>query len=807
MRLTLLVVLLLGSLTVTMSQASQPLIPQPQALAPGDGSFTFTADTRVLVQIGESELGQRADLLLELIRQGSGLPLAVEEAEMPAPNALFLGRLPSEAGPEAYTLDILHDGVVLRAGGPDGLTWGLQTLRQLLPAALESPLASLAPDPGRADGQLRPLPADCRYPENNLRPTPAAPKRVAGEATVTDWTVPCVRITDQPRFGWRGVLLDCARHFMDIAAIERLIDLMSLHKLNVLHWHLTEDQGWRLEIKAYPKLTEVSAWREDHDGVRYGGYYTQDDARHIVAYAAARGITVVPEIEMPGHTQAVLAAYPELGCVGEPLDVQNCWGVWPDVFCAGGEEAFTFLETVLEEVLDIFPSEFIHVGGDECPKDRWKECPRCYERIAANGLTGENELQSWFIQRMERWLDAHGRRLIGWDEILEGGLAPGATVQSWRGFEGAVAAARQGHDTVVSPTSHAYFDYDMGTTDLATVYAYDPVPPELTDDEERHVLGGEMNLWTEYAPQAVMDERLFPRLCAMSEVLWSARPIRAELAGRDVKDPREVGRDFTDFWQRLLGHYQRLDRLGVQRADEGRPVTMSAAWDEDRLGWLLAWDSDKRRPRGKARVIIDAEGQQHEQPAKGTGFRQDPGVVQATLMVKGEQFGAPRRLELLSNLALGRPVSHEPETSERYQPKVDLPVTSGMMPDGDYRDGRWLAWEGMDGQATVDLGSTQTINGAAAVCMHAGGRLIYSPEVVKVTVSIDGKQWTDLGQATWRLPPEVMARTLRTYRVDTEEPVPARYVRFELQTRQEVPVWPWAAKYPPWIFLGQLMVY
>ena len=368
-----------------------------------------------------------------------------------------------------------------------------------------------------------------------------------------------------------------------------------------------------------------------------------------------------------------------------------------------------------------------------------------------------------------------------------------------------MAAAKQGHDTVVSPTSHAYFDYDIGGTDMIEVYAYEPVPAELNDDEARHVLGGEMNLWTEYAPQITHDERLFPRLCSMAEVLWSPAPPFADKGGRDVSDPAVVGRDLADYWRRLSGHYERLDRLGVRRAGGGRPITLTAAWDRQRDGWLLAWDVG-RRPPGAAEVRVSAGGQVYKQDEEGTGFRRESGRLSAQLWVDERPFGAPQELTLAKNLALGAEVSVEPDPAKKYTPTVDAPVTDGVLPDGDYRDGRWLAWEGPDGLVTLDLGTTREVSAASAICLHAGGRLIYSPEMVTFEVSRDGNEWTELGSDTWRLPPEVMARVLRTYRAEVAEPLKARYVRVTLQQRRELPDWPWYHENEPWIFLGQIFV-
>jgi hexosaminidase len=358
-------------------------------------------------------------------------------------------------------------------------------------------------------------------------------------------SLPCLEIRDAPRFPWRGLMLDCCRHFMDPDYVKATIDRIALHGLNRFHWHLTEDQGWRLEIPSRPRLTTVGAVRAGG----HGGFYTADAVREVVAYAAARHVTVVPEIEMPGHCRAALAAYPELSCRREPLPVETGWGVFEDVYCAGDDAVFDFLFEVLEETLALFPSPWIHVGGDEVPRDRWRECPRCLKRVDDAGLDGVDALQSWFLRRVEAWLAERGRTLVGWDEILEGGLPPRAIVQSWRGFEGAQAAARAGHASIVSPTSHAYFDYPLERIDLERVYGFEPVPEGV---DPARVLGGEANMWTERAPRDVVDARIWPRLLAMAERLW-------------VPGER---RDFDAFRARVAHHYARLDALGVAYGEE-----------------------------------------------------------------------------------------------------------------------------------------------------------------------------------------------------------------------------------------------
>lgn len=387
----------------------------------------------------------------------------------------------------------------------------------------------------------------------------------------SDGQIPCCEIIDSPRFRWRGLMLDVSRHFFTKDEVKRFLDLMAMHKLNRFHWHLVDDQGWRIEIKKYPRLVEIGAWRNEigfgldsksstaygPDG-RYGGYYTQEDIREVVAYAKSRQIAIVPEIEMPGHSTAALHAYPQFSCSGEGHDVNIGAGVHTGVYCAGNEQTFEFLEDILSEVLDLFPGEFIHIGGDEVPKKNWKECPKCQARMKEMGLKNEEELQSYFIKRIGAFINSKGRRLIGWDEILEGGLAQGAAVMSWRGVDGGIAAANAGHDVVMSPTSHAYFDYLQeqvgepkgigGFLPLERVYSFEPLPDDIAPDRTKHVLGAQANLWTEYVPSFKhVEYMVWPRAAAMAEVAWS--------------DPKQ--RDYADFLQRMRTHAKRLDAMDV----------------------------------------------------------------------------------------------------------------------------------------------------------------------------------------------------------------------------------------------------
>ncbi|MDX2728470.1 MULTISPECIES: beta-N-acetylhexosaminidase [Streptomyces] len=475
---------------------------------------------------------------------GLSLPPGAEGKD----NTVLL-RIDPALEPEGYRLSTgTGQSVVITGGSPAGVFWGAQTLRQLL-----------GPEAFR------------RAPVSD-----GVPARV-----------PSTDIEDRPRFSWRGMMLDVSRHFLPKDDVLRYLDLLAAHKLNVFHFHLTDDQGWRVEIKRYPKLTEVGSWRsrtkhghrasELWDETPYGGHYTQDDIREIVAYAAERHIRVVPEIDIPGHSQAAISAYPELGNTDvidtTTLSVWDTWGVSPNVL-APTDNTLRFFEGVFEELLDLFPaatSPFIHIGGDECLKDQWKESPTAQARIGELGLADEDELQSWFIRHFDRWLTARGRRLIGWDEILEGGLPDGAAVSSWRGYAGGIAAAEAGHDVVMCPEQQVYLDHrqDGGPDEpmpigyvrtLEDVFRFDPVPPGLTEEAAGHILGTQANVWTEVMQnRSRVDYQVFPRLVAFAEVAWSALPAPAD-------------RDFADFERRMTAHYARLDALGVEYRPPGGPL-------------------------------------------------------------------------------------------------------------------------------------------------------------------------------------------------------------------------------------------
>tara|TARA_R110002020_G_scaffold475970_1_gene715102 strand:+ start:13666 stop:15351 length:1686 start_codon:yes stop_codon:yes gene_type:complete len=524
------------------------IIPKPVELVPDMGQFHLTKETTLTA---DPQLSQEATYLKELLKDVTGKDIKIVDEANFSDRLITLQLDDTIENKEGYKLLVNPESVTIVAKDGSGIFYGLQSLRQLINDDKE--------------------------------------------------TIPAVAITDYPRYGYRGMHLDVSRHFFPVDFVKKYIDLIALHKMNTFHWHLTEDQGWRIEIKQYPKLTEVGGFRNgtivghnpgtENDQQEYGGFYTQDEIKDVVKYAQSRHVTIIPEIELPGHSSAAIAAYPYLSCFpdektvvdndmmskkgrelqqnGTPKIVQETWGVFDDVYCAGKEETFTFLENVLTEVMELFPSHYIHIGGDESPKANWERCPNCQKRIADNNLQDEHELQSYFIQRIEKFANTKGKSIIGWDEILEGGLAPNATVMSWRGIEGGIAAAKQRHDVIMTPGDFCYFDKYQANPDdeplaiggflpLEKVYGYEPTPEELTNEEAQHILGAQANVWTEYMDsEDYVEYMILPRMTALAEVVWSPKN----------------SRDFSDFSRRLTDFEKMYTYFDVNYAKKTIPET------------------------------------------------------------------------------------------------------------------------------------------------------------------------------------------------------------------------------------------
>ncbi|MGE4333740.1 MAG: family 20 glycosylhydrolase [Macellibacteroides sp.] len=495
------------------------VIPKPLSLVQNEGSFKVTKSTKFYASTPEAKT--IATFFASKIESSTGYDLAISEEEVSSNAIALLIDNSLEVNDEGYTLDATDKLVSIKAKTAKGLFYGMQTLMQLLPAEIESTTV------------------------------------VNGIA----WTLPCVTIKDEPRFAYRGIMLDPCRHFIPVENIKKQLDVLALFKINQFHWHLTEDQGWRIEIKKYPKLTEIGSKRVDGEGTEYSGFYTQEQIKEVVAYASERFINVIPEIELPGHALAAISAYPELSCKGDSLSPRIIWGVEEDVYCAGKEETFKFLEDVISEVVTLFPGEYFHIGGDECPKVRWEKCPLCQKRMRENKLKDEHELQSYFVQRIEKVLASHGKKMIGWDEILEGGLAPSATVMSWRGEDGGIAAASMDHDVIMTPGSNGmYLDHYQGDSKIEPVaiggytllektYSYNPVPDTLVGlGKSNFVKGVQGNIWSEYMYTTdLMEYRIYPRILAVAEIGWT---------------PLE-GKDYKDFERRIDNALVRLDCHGI----------------------------------------------------------------------------------------------------------------------------------------------------------------------------------------------------------------------------------------------------
>ncbi|MCG8476886.1 MAG: family 20 glycosylhydrolase [Cytophagales bacterium] len=550
------------------------LVPYPQELVKQDGLFELEQDTKIAF-LGGKNTKFVAQSMADFVAKATGFKNEVVEAKnakVADGQITFITDSSVKGAKGSYQVTVKPEGIVVRSASPVGLYYGFQTLRQLLPADIEK-------------------------------------QQVVKNV---EWTIPCAEIKDEPEYSYRGLHLDVGRHFFPVDFLKRYIDLLALHKMNIFHWHLTEDQGWRLEIKKYPKLTEVGAYRAQtisghirggnakYDGKRYGGFYTQKEAREIVKYAADRFVTVIPEIELPGHSLGALTAYPELGCTGGPYKVAERWGVFPDVYCAGNEKSFEFLEDVLTEVMDIFPSKYIHIGGDECPKKEWKACPKCKARMKAEGCKDAHELQSYFITRMEKFLNKKGRSIIGWDEILEGGLAPNATVMSWRGTAGGIKAAKMKHNVIMTPGSHCYLDHYQnnpkdeplaigGFNTLSHTYSYNPRSNELSDAEKKYVIGVQGNVWTEYMKTSDHVEYMaFPRACALAEVAWL--PVEKK--------------DYASFAKRLVNITKRMDIMGVNYFNKVLSPTSSS----DQVEFLTKGELKLRNNSVGAKMYYTTDG-------------------------------------------------------------------------------------------------------------------------------------------------------------------------------------------------------
>jgi hexosaminidase len=618
--------------------------------------------------------------------------------------------------------------------------------------------------------------------------------------------IPHTIIQDQPAFAYRGMHLDVGRHMFPVKSIKSYIDMLARYKMNRFHWHLTEDQGWRIEIKQYPKLQEVAAYRKEtlkghysdqphqFDGKRYGGFYTQEEVKEIVAYAQERFITVIPEIELPGHAQAAIAAYPELGCTDKPVEVATKWGIFENVYCPS-EETFTFLQNVLTEVMALFPSQYIHIGGDECPKTQWEESKLCQNIIKEEGLKDEHELQSWFIGRIEKFLNDNGRQIIGWDEILEGGLAPNATVMSWRGEAGGIEAAKQGHDVVMTPTTYCYFDYYQsshpdeplaigGFLPLEKVYNYHPVPEELSKEEATHILGAQGNVWTEYIPTpSKLQYMAYPRMQALAEVVWSGE-----------KKP-----GYDHFVKRLSHHLEWMEQEGINAASHIYDVDLKVVGGQ---GEPLKIEATN--PVGEGRFKVS------KVPATGMydfpylePFEPETGRYTVQSYLQGVKTGRSATLSFAGHLAAGQKLTLETTAHPKYNGEQSQVILNGVNGSNErHGDAEWLGLEGEDFVGTIEWEKQQIIKNATLRFFHGPGQWIYAPKRVKISTWDEAAgNWKTISQSDVKAPEGKIAKVqLEFGEVRTSK------IRIEIENYGKIDAGKQGAGHEAWLFVDEIRI-
>ena len=745
------------------------IIPQPQqVVADASAPFVLNTNTVIYVQTNSQDMKRNANMLATYIQQATGIRPTIGKLVKGSP-AIILSIDKTISNAEGYRLNSDAKQIRIAGASAAGVFYGIQTLRKSLPL--------------------------CN-----------------GKATQV--SIPAVHITDAPRFAYRGTHLDVSRHFVTADSIRQFIDMLALHNINRFHWHLTDDQGWRIEIKKYPLLTKIGAKREQtvighntgkYDGIPYDGFYTQQQIRDIVKYAADRYITIVPEIDLPGHMQAALAAYPELGCTGGPYKVWQKWGISDDVLCAGNDKVLAFIDNVLKEVTQLFPSKYIHVGGDECPKVRWKDCPKCQARIKAlhleakDGHSAEERLQSYVITHASNYLKSLGRNTIGWDEILEGGLAEGATVMSWRGEAGGIAAAKQNHDVVMTPNSYLYFDYYQsldkaneplaigGYLPLQRVYSYEPMPEELTAEEARHIIGVQANIWTEYMPTFKhMQYMALPRVAALSEVQWTQPQLK----------------DYTDFTNRLIGLTHLYDRLGYNYAKHLYNVNIhidsDTKWQELVVHMTTAGDAEIRYtldgslPTASSTLYTGAIHLQKSAKIRAAAFR------------NGKSSSVTAQ-DVTFSKATACPVKLLQPTHKSYTFNGGAALTDGLVGDKGFGTGRWLGFSGNDLEAVIDLKKPTEVSSVSLNTCVDKGSWIFDARNIEVSLSTDGVNFTSVAKHSLPAMEKNSADNINTYELKFSQ-TKARYIKVYATSEHNIPDWHSGKGKPAFLFVDEISV-
>ncbi len=753
------------SCSSNVKEADYNVIPLPAEITLGQGSgFTLTDGTKIMFPEGNEKMQRNAQFLAEYLKEQTGMTMLLETGA--ESKGILLCVTPNEEQPEGYNLKVTKDGVVITGASEAGVFYGIQTLRKSI-----------------------------------------------ADAQGTSVVLPEVDINDAPRFSYRGSMLDVSRHFFPVDSVKRYIDILALHNINRFHWHLTDDQGWRIEIKGHPLLAEQGSKRKEtvigrnsgkYDGIPYGGYFTQEEAKEIVRYAAERYITVIPEIDMPGHMMGALNVYPELGCTGGPYDVWTQWGVSDEVLCAGNDKTLKFIEDVLGEIIEIFPSEYIHVGGDECPKVRWKTCPKCQARIKKLGIKGDDKhtaeeyLQSFIINHAEKFLNAHGRQMIGWDETLEGGLAPNATVMSWRGEEGAIEAARQKHNAIMVPTSHLYFDYYQtddikneplaigGFVPLERVYSFDPIPKALTPEEQKYIIGVQANLWTEYVTTySHVEYMLLPRMAALSELQWTA-------AEKDYKNFLSRLAQLVEIYDLKQYNYARhiydvVARMLPDTEEEVLKVALSTI-DNNNIYYTL----DGTDPTASSTLYTDT-------------LKIKESCTLKAICIRPNGNSRIFQEDIKLHKASLKPITMLQPINTQYAFNGGSTLLDGLKGDFNYRNGRWIAFYRNDMDAVIDLKQPTEISSVAISTLVEKGDWVFDARHLAVSVSEDGQNFTkvaaeDYPAMTADSPNQIYDHALEF------TPVTTRYIKVHLQPEHSMPEWHGGKGHPSFVFLDEIIV-
>lgn len=747
--------------------ANYEVVPMPLEInTTQQASFLLKSGVTVYYPAGNEKMQRNAEFLASYVKAQTGIELQVQAGEGGKGGIVLQLGLAND-NPEAYQLKVDASQVVISSPSEAGVFYGIQTLRKAVDVA---------------EGSNVELPA--------------------------------VEINDQPRFGYRGMMLDVGRHFFSMDEIKTYIDMMALHNINRFHWHLSEDQGWRIEIKEYPKLTEIGSMRKEtvighnsgkYDGKPYGDFYTQEQAKEIVAYAAERYITVIPEIDLPGHMQAALAAYPELGCTGGPYEVWTQWGVSDNVLCAGNDQTIQFIKDVLAEIVEIFPSEYIHVGGDECPKVKWSTCPKCQARIKALGLKSDNKhtkeerLQSYVIHEAEEFLNSKGRKMIGWDETLEGGLAPNATVMSWRGEAGGIEAAKQHHDVVMTPNTYLYFDYyqskDTETEPMAIggylpierVYSYEPMPKSLSPEEQKYIVGVQANLWTEYIPDfKQVQYMVLPRMAALSESQWCA-PEKKNYEAFLQRVSRLVNIYAKNGWNYATHIFDVMLDL-KPNTETGTLDAVARTIDNAPIYYTL----DGSEPTTASEKYTDV-------------IKIDKPCTLRTVAIRPSGSSKITKDEISFSKSSMKPITMLQPINKQYEFSGATVLVDGMTGNMNYKTGRWIAFYTNDLDAVIDLKEATEISSMTLHTCVEKGDWIFDTRGITVSVSDDNQTFKEVASEAYPAMKESDPNQIYTHELKFD-PVKTRYVKVKALSEQKIPSWHGGKGNPGFLFVDEIIL-